>query len=103
MPCDTRWIEPAEIREAREALTELDALIATGAVKVCRNAKGQIEISGWEASRARRAGWCDGCLIRKLEASGSLSARMRLRDARLRPAERFAGHALHAGKRDHDH
>jgi hypothetical protein len=106
MPCDTRWVEPEEIREAREALADLDALIATGKLRIVRDAQGRIAITGWEQTRASRAGWCDGCAVRALQASGSLSTQARIRDARLARAEYFAGHARsaqHGGMKDHKH
>lgn len=107
MPCDTRWVEAEEVREAREALAELDALIATGKLKVVRNAQGQIEITDWAFTRASKAGWCDGCAVRKLEQSGSMSTQRLIASAGVRKSgEYFNAHARTSqmrGMKDHKH
>ena len=100
MACDLIRNKTLEARKAAAAaLADLDAKIASGALRLVRDARGRVAVIGWAATAAAASGWCDGCALRAISAAGSWAAKAKLAAAGVVAGKAFVS----AGHDHHDH
>jgi len=89
----------AEERRARDAAKKkLEADIAAGRVQVIRKPNGEFAVSGWQQTAAAKSGWCEGCVLRSIQKTGSWAAKQKLAQAGI-TSKRFVA----ASHRGHGH
>jgi hypothetical protein len=79
MPCDLNVKTEAERVARQEAILDLAVEIALGKKRVVRSLSGQVCITGWDQSKAKKVGWCEGCAIQFLTEHSDTVVKERLK------------------------
>ena len=88
----------AQERAAREkAAKELEEAIEKRKLKLWKKRIGGVEtvgVEGWESTAAAKAGWCEGCVLRRIADKGGWKAKARLEEVGVVKGRGFvtAGH-----------
>jgi hypothetical protein len=98
MPCDTRIRNETERKRRLKAKEDLEKKIENNEITVVKQFDGSFRITNWTATEAYASGWCEGCVLRSIQQSGSWMAKQKLSQIGITTKPFVAG-----SHSDHDH
>lgn len=104
MACDVRLKPNQTIQqradEVRKAVAKLNAGLISGSIKAMVSAQGGVAFQG--LGETERDGVTDGCLLRRLMATGSVTAKLAIAAAEQKAGRTINKQAIAAGLHSHD-